>query len=218
MTHLAFLGGTGPEGRGLATRFADSGYTVVIGSRNLEKSRIVASKISTKTNSEVVGATNLDAANKGDIIFITVPYEAQKNLLNTVEISLKDKIVVSTVSPIRMRKDAELIKVREGSAAEQAQRLLPHSKIVAAFHHVSATHLLKRMHILSGDVIVSSNYPSAKDTIIQLAKNIPTLRAIDGGMLQNARYLESLTPLLINLNRSYKVNPSFNFHFSMNDV
>ena len=83
MPHLAFIGGTGPEGRGLATRLADSGYTVVIGSRNLEKSRIVASKISTKTNSEVVGATNLDAANKGDIIFITVPYEAQKNLLNT---------------------------------------------------------------------------------------------------------------------------------------
>ena len=208
MTHLAFLGGTGPEGRGLATRFADSGYTVVIGSRNLEKSRNVASKISTKTNSEVVGATNLDAANTGDIIFITVPYEAQKKLLNTVEISLRDKIVVSTVSPIRMRKDAELIKVREGSAAEQAQRLLPHSKIVAAFHHVSATHLLKRMHILSGDVIVSSNCPSAKDTILQLTKNIPNLRAIDGGMLQNARYLESLTPLLINLNRSYKVNSS----------
>ena len=208
MTHLAFLGGTGPEGRGLATRFADSGYTVVIGSRNLEKSRNVASKISTKTNSEVVGATNLDAANTGDIIFITVPYEAQKKLLNTVEISLRDKIVVSTVSPIRMRKDAELIKVREGSAAEQAQRLLSHSKIVAAFHHVSATHLLKRMHILSGDVIVSSNCPSAKDTILQLTKNIPNLRAIDGGMLQNARYLESLTPLLINLNRSYKVNSS----------
>ena len=208
MAHLAFLGGTGPEGRGLATRFADLEHTIVIGSRNVEKSRNVASKISTTTNSHVLGTTNLDAANQGDIVFITVPYTAQKKLLNAIEVSLRDKIIVSTVSPIRMRRDAELIKVREGSAAEQAQSLLPHSQIVAAFHHVSATHLLKRMHFISGDVIVSSNYPSAKDTIIQLVKNIPNLRAIDGGMLQNARYLESLTPLLININKSYKINSS----------
>ena len=124
---LAFLGGTGAEGTGLAIRLALAGNEIVIGSRNIDKAIEVAEKIKEKTGSaKIVGTSNTKAASMGEVVFITVPYQGQKSLLLHLAPFLKDKVVVSTVVPITKTRDVvESIEIEYGSAAMQTQTLLP---------------------------------------------------------------------------------------------
>lgn len=203
---IGFLGGTGPEGRGLALRFALAGEEVMVGSRDLARAEDAVRRIEGRAAiTGVRAATNARVAQEADTVFVTVPFEAQTSLLEPLAPILAHKVVVSTVAPVAFDQGrATTLPVSEGSAAAQAQRLLPHSQVVAAFQNVSAVDLWAPGRPMEGDVVVCSDYDGAKGEVMALAQRIPNLRAIDGGVLTNARYVEEVTALLLNINRIYK--------------
>lgn len=207
---LGFIGGTGPEGRGLALRFSSAGYPVMIGSRDLSKAREVAEEISAQAQqSEVRGALNLTVAENSKIVFIAVPYAAQRDTLEQLRGALAGKIVVSLVVPLSFSKGkASSLRVPEGSATLQAQSILTDSIIVAAFQNTSANDLLNLDTTIESDVLVCSDDMPAKATIMELAEKIRSVRAVDCGGLENSRYVEDLTALLININRIHHRNSS----------
>lgn len=187
-----------------------AGYAVVIGSREAQRGEETANAlraISPRMNVE--GTDNVQAAQAGEIVFITVPYNAQQPLLEAVAAHLAGKTVIDVVSPITFEKGKPVaLSVPEGSAAEQALKLLPDSHVVAAFHHVSATDLLVPDRKLEGDVMVCGDHGESKAMVMSLVSAIPSLRPIDGGGLANARYVEELTALLLTINRIYKCRAS----------
>ena len=203
---IAFIGGTGPEGLGLALRLAVAGEEVVIGSRRPERAEAAAAWVRERSPSaRVSGARNRDAVADADVVFITGPYEGHGATLSELADALEGKVVVDTVVPVTFEKGRPRpVPVEDGSAAEEAQRLLPHSRLAAAFHTVSAHKLQDKDAAIEGDVLVCGGDPEAKATAMALAEKIPGLRAVDGGRLSNARYVELLTVLLLNLNRVHK--------------
>jgi len=206
---LAFLGGTGPEGKGLALRLALAGEEAIIGSRDAGRAASVAEQLNQLAPSaRVSGADNSDAAARADVVFLTVPYEAQQPLLKQLQEWLVGKVVVNVIAPMRFERGrgASAVPVAAGSASEEAQHLLPQSLVVSAFQTVSAEELQEPSIRMEGDVIVCSDHPQAKAVVTGLAKKIPDLRPVDGGALANSRYVEQITPLLVNINRIYKIH------------
>lgn len=206
---LAFLGGTGPEGRGLALRLALSGEEATIGSRDAARAAAAAAELSILApGAKFSGADNAEAASRADAVFLTVPYDAQSALLEPLKAVLAGKVVVNVIAPMRFErgKGAIAVEVECGSAAQEAQQLLPDSQIVAAFQNVSAEDLQDPSKVMNGDVVVCSDHQGAKSLIMDLAGKIPNLRPIDGGGLANAKYVEQITPLLVNINRIYKIH------------
>ncbi|WP_238694409.1 NADPH-dependent F420 reductase [Nocardioides daphniae] len=136
---IAVLGGTGPQGRGLARRFATAGLSVVIGSRGAEKAEKVAAELAEATGGAVTGAANADAAAAGDIVLVVVPWDGHKELLTELKPVLGGKIVVDCVNPLGFDKQGPFaLQVEEGSATQQAAAILTESTVVGAFHNVSA--------------------------------------------------------------------------------
>ena len=160
---LGFIGGTGPEGRGLATRFALAGEQVLIGSRDLERAEEAARGLSgTVPPDSVRGGLNADIAREADIVFVVVPYSAHQETLEALNEHLAGKIVVDTVAPLAFtRGNCEAVPVAEGSAALQAQATLPESKVVAALQTISAQELLAPEKSIDSDVAVGTFYPPA---------------------------------------------------------
>lgn len=205
---IGFLGGTGPEGRSLALRLAMVGEEVAIGSRDAERAREMAQKVEARGESiRVVGGENTEIVGMSDVIFITVPYEGQAALLGALAPSLAGKLIVDTVAPVSFQ-DGKIraFDVPKGSAAEEAQSLLPNSQVVAAFQNVSAVDLWVPDRVIEGDVVVCSEHQEAKERVMALAERIPDIRAVDGGALANARYVEVVTAMLLNINRIYKAH------------
>ena len=205
---IGFIGGTGPEGKGLALRFAMAGETVSIGSRDAARARDAAAEVaSLRDGLQVSGEINDVVAEESEIVFIAVPYSGHQPTLESLRDSLEGKLVVDVVAPLRFSKGvASAIEVEEGSAARQAQLLLPNSKVVGAFHNLSAEDLMRPDVEIVSDVVVCSDDGQAKSRVMELAESINAVRAIDGGGLQNSRYVEQLTALLININRIYKAH------------
>ena len=203
---IAFLGGTGPEGRGLAMRLAMAGEEVVIGSRDQSRARETAEAIKgLAPHLQISGEENDIAARQGDVVFLTFPYEGQKPTLELVGRHLVGKVVVNVISPLAFSKGrARAIQVEEGSAAVQAQRMLPDSYVAAAFQNLSAEELVIPDRMMEGDVIVCSDHPEAKKRVMDMVLCIPHLRPVDGGGLENATYVEAFTALLVSINRIYK--------------
>jgi NADPH-dependent F420 reductase len=202
---IGFIGGTGEEGMGLAYRFALAGHSCIIGSRSLEKAAGAVAELHEKDASlSIRGATNDDAAAAGDVVVVTTPYNAQAATLPPLAEALRGKTVVSTVVPMAFEGGrASLMRVPEGSAAEQEQALLPHSTVVAAFQNLSARKLLKG-GLLEADVVVCADDAEAKASIMELAQEIEGVRGVDGGALANAALVEGITVLLVSVNRAYK--------------
>ncbi len=206
---LAFLGGTGPEGRGLALRLALAGEEVIIGSRDSARAKETADQlVQLASQAHLEGADNLEAATRTDVVFLTVPYEAQRPLLEQLREPLKGKVVVVVIAPMRFERGrgASAVEVEAGSAAEEAQQLLPDSLVVAAFQNVSAEELQQPDLVMEGDVIICSGHQEAKDLVMNLAEKITHLRPVDGGGLANAKYVEQITTLLVNINRRYRIH------------
>jgi len=203
---LAFLGGTGPEGKGLALRFAMAGEEVVIGSRDAGRAREAAeSLLELAPGSSISGDVN-EAAAAASIIFVTVPYEGQRTLLENLAPVLAGKLVVTAVAPMSFvrGRGAVALEVDDGSAAQEAQNILAESQVVAAFQNISAVKLMDPAVEMEGDVVVCSDHGEAREQVIGLVSKIPKLRGVDGGALSNARYVEQLTTLLVNINRIHK--------------
>ena len=209
---LAFLGGTGPEGRGLALRLAAAGEQVVIGSRVAERAASVAGELATlgglPSGDSISGVENSAAAAQAEVVFLPVPYEAQRPLLEHLGRLLSGKVVVNVISPMKFErgKGASAVAALAGSAAQEAQQLVPQAQVVAAFQTVSAEDLQQPDKLMQGDVIVCSDHPEAKKLVMGLVEKIPDLRPIDGGALANSKYVEQMTPLLVNINRIYKIH------------
>lgn len=211
---LGFLGGTGPEGSGLALRLVLSGEQVIIGSRDAARAEETARGLNALAHlpeaySEVHSGLNEEAARSADMVFIAVPFPAQRALLESLKNHLDGKVVVDTVVPVTYSKGRfSTAVVEEGSAALQAQAILPGSRVVAAFQTVSAHDLLDLAKPVEGDVVTCADDEEAKALVMRLAERIPSLRAIDGGGLENSHYVEGITALLLNINRIYKSRSS----------
>ena len=207
---LGLIGGTGPEGRGLALRFALAGEDVLIGSRDVDRAEQAACRIrSYEVKGSVDGALNIDAACRADIVLVAVPYEGHRDTLTALRGTLAGKLVVDVAAPLVVERGrARAVPVEEGSAALQARSILPDSTVAAAFQTISARDLLVPDRAIDSDVIVCADDGGAKSTVMGLVEKIDRLRAVDGGGLENARYVEDFTALLLNINRIYKAHSS----------
>lgn len=207
---VAVLGGTGPQGRGLAYRLADSGHQVIIGSRSAERATDIAEQLQVRLVHDVnlSGATNEVAATKADIVIVAVPYDAHDDLVASLETQLLGKVVISCVNPLGFDRQGPFgLDVPGGSAAETAQQLLPGSTVIGAFHHLSAVTLLDENATLEHeDVLVCGDDADAKQQVIDLAASVIGRPGIDAGALRLARQLEPLTAVIISVNKRYKVH------------
>jgi NADPH-dependent F420 reductase len=201
---LAVLGGTGEQGRGLARRFALAGNRVVLGSRSAERAAAAADGLPGR----VEGLSNEQAAREGDVVVVAVPWEGHRELLESLAPALEGKLVVDCVNPLGFDKQgAYALPVEEGSAAQQAAAVLPGSRVVAAFHHVSAVLLLdEAVDTLDTDVLVLGDDREATDLVQAVVALIPGMRGVYGGRLRNAHQVEALTANLISVNRRYKAH------------
>ncbi len=201
---IGILGGTGDQGRGLARRFALAGHPVIIGSRSHERAHAAAQEI----GNHVRGLANAEAAREASVVIAAVPWEGHGELLSGLVTELAGKIVVDCVNPLGFdQRGAYPLKVTEGSAAEQAAALLPGSRVVAAFHHVSAVLLLDpEIDTIDLDVLVLGDDREATDLVQALAARIPGVRGIYAGRLRNCGQVEALTANLVSINRRYKAH------------
>ncbi len=207
---IAVLGGTGPEGFGLALRWARSGESVIIGSRDPSRAREAAAKIQAAVGNtaRVSGEENSAACAAADLLVLTIPFEGHCALLKQIRSVIRPgSIVIDTTVPLAASvggRATRTLGIWEGSAAQQAAELVPQGvSVVAAFHNTSAD-ILNGDAAVDCDVIVCSDDAEASKTVRALAAKIPGVRAIDGGKLENARILEQITALLIGLNIRHK--------------
>jgi NADPH-dependent F420 reductase len=201
---IGILGGTGEQGRGLARRFALAGNPVIIGSRSHDRAQGVAREIGDGAR----GLANRDCARAADVVIAAVPWEGHGELLSGLAAELVGKIVVDCVNPLGFdKRGAYPLPVAEGSAAQQAAALLPESRVVAAFHHVSAVLLLDpEIETIDCDVLVLGDDRYATDTVQALAARIPGVRGVYAGRLRNCGQIEALTANLVSINRRYKAH------------
>ena len=200
---IAVLGGTGDQGLGLAYRWASNGLSVMIGSRQPERAHEAALQV----GHGVVGGSNDDVAAQCDIAVVAVPWAGHGPLLASLAGPLAGKVVIDCVNPLGFDKQGAFgLEVPEGSAAQQAQALLPDSVVVGAFHHVSAVLLLDRdrEQVDPMDILVLGDNRAATEAVQALADRIPGLRGVYGGRLRNCGQVEAFTANLISINRRYK--------------
>lgn len=205
MLTIGILGGTGPQGRGLARRLAEAGHPIVLGSRSVERAAQTAESIGVDG---VTGGSN-EAAAAADLVIVTVPYDGHADLLTSLAGQLAGKIVVDCVNPLGFDKHGPYaLAVADGSAAQEAQRILPDSTVVAAFHHLSAVRLEDpEVQRFDEDVLVLGEDRDAVGTVIELAAAaLPGGRGVFAGRLRNAHQVEALTANLIAVNRRYKTH------------
>jgi len=209
---IGILGGTGPEGSGLALRWAASGEHVTIGSRDAQRAEETAKTLRTRLgpNAKLDGAENASVVAQCEIIVITVPFSGQAALLKQLRPNWKPgQIVIDTTVPLAASvggAPSRMLSVWQGSAAQQARELIPAGiAVAAAFHNLSAE-LLAHDGPADCDILVCSDDDEAKRAASELAAKIPGARALNGGKLENARIVESITALLIGLNLRYKVH------------
>lgn len=202
---IGFIGGTGPEGKGLAARFARAGLDVIIGSRSAERGQEAADDVLGTSGGSIRGATNEDAARQADVIVVTIPYSGLADTLSGLVDAIGDKLVVSAVVPLQFAKGrVTMLAVADGSASEEAQRILPAAKVVGAYHNLAAGHLIDVDHAMEGDVLICGDDPEAVRQVIWLSEQIRDLRGVNCGPLSSSHYIEGVTALLININRNYK--------------
>lgn len=202
---IAVVGGTGKEGQGLALGWAQAGQEVIIGSRTLERATQAAEGINrTVGRSAATAMLNRDAAAAGEIVVLTVPYDAHEKTLLDIRLAVQGKILVDVTVPIDPEKPRRLRIPPGGSATEEAQALLgPETRVVAAFQNISYTHLA-RGRAIACDVLVCGDDAPARRKAIELA-GLLGLRGLDAGPSRNARVVEGLTVVLMDINRRYQV-------------
>jgi NADPH-dependent F420 reductase len=209
---VGILGGTGPQGRGLAYRFARGGLAVRIGSRIAERGEQAAAELATLpgvTPGTLSGGSNEYASDAGvGVVVVAVPWEAHGSTLRALAPGLVGKIVVDCVNPLGFDgRGPHALPVPEGSAAQQAEALLPQSRVCAAFHHVSATLLADpAVEQIDLDVLVLGDDREAAAVVQAIAQRVAGMRGVWAGRLRNAGQVEALTANLIAINKRYKVH------------
>jgi NADPH-dependent F420 reductase len=204
---LAIIGGTGAQGSALAKRWANAGYTVLIGSRSADSAIAAATALNSELNSTLVqGMDNTAAARQGDIIVLTVPYTAHASTLTDLKPYLEGKIVVDCTVPLQPPHVMRVRLPRAGSAAMEAQALLGEGvRVVSAFQNVAAERLADLSANINCDVLVTGNDKDARETVVHLAA-AAGMTAYHAGRLENAAAAEALTSILIFMNKHYKAH------------
>ena len=204
---IAVIGGTGALGGGLALRWAQSGHCVVIGSRSELKAIDAAEAISSSVgNDSVAGKSNLAAAAAADIVVLTVPFAHHRQTLDEIRVAVQGKIVVDTTVPLVPPKVARVQLSDEWPIARTTQQTLGESvRVVSAFHNVAAAHLRDGIGDDEGDVLVFGNDTDAREIVVELADALG-LKAWHAGSIDNSVVGESLTSVLIFLNKRYKID------------
>ncbi len=210
---IAIIGGTGDQGLGLALRFVMAGEDVIVGSRDIKKAETAVDLMKDILSSEdlpnLTAMTNQDAASKGDIIILTVPLQAQMVTLKSIKDNLSGEIFVDATSPLEGclgGKPTRYVDLWEGSAAERSAEFLgDNAVVVSAFCNISASSLTTVDENVECDCLVSGDDHESNLIVMELAEKISGVKAIECGALENARIVEKLTPLLINLNIRNKV-------------
>jgi NADPH-dependent F420 reductase len=203
---IAVIGGTGNLGTGLALRLARTGYRVVIGSRQADKAVTAAQDVTARAGRRVQGMPNAAAAAVADIAILTVPFAHHRPTLESVREAVQGKIFVDATVPLVPPKVMRVQLPPEGAAAVQAQQLLGENvRVVSAFQNVAAAHLQEGGDHAEGDVLVCGNDPAARQAVIGLAEAMG-LHAWHAGPIENSAVAESLTSVLIFMNRFYKID------------
>lgn len=209
---IAILGGTGPEGSGLAARWAAAGEHIIIGSRDANRAAETAKLLCAQlgATAQIDGTENASAVEQCEIVVLTVPFSGHAALLKQLKPHWKPgQILIDTTVPLAAAvggAPSRMLSVWQGSAAQQTRELVPASvAVAAAFHNLSAK-LLAKEGPVECDILVCSDDDEAKRVTSELAAKIPGARAPNGGKLENARIVESITALLIGLNVRYKVH------------
>jgi len=209
---IAILGGTGDIGEGLALRLSDK-HEILIGSRD-EIRAIEAVDHYNKLlkdrglKGEIKGMSNLEAARKAEVIVLAVKFEYVIQTLQGIANELDGKIIVSPIVPMSKQKLCAYVPPEQGSAAKHICSVLPPDiKVVVAFQTLPAPRLANLDDPLGFDVIVCSDYEDAKKTVMGLVSDLGNVRPMDGGGLEEAKLVEALTPLLINLAIKNKMKP-----------
>ena len=202
---IAILGGTGPEGAGLALRWGAAGYPIIIGSRDATRAAMTAHEVRDKVaGSNISGAVNREAAEQAQIVVLSVPFEGQSRILADVAPALQGKLLITAVVPLDPQAKRRAPNWPDGPAAVQAQKQVGEGvKVVAAFQNVGAHQLQDPNTEVDCDVLVCGDDRAAKDQVVALA-HAGGMRAWDAGPLANALVVEGMTALLININIRYK--------------
>ena len=209
---VAIIGGTGPQGLGIAKRFAIEGVEIIVGSRKEEKALTIVEETIEELKDydlNIVGMANEDAAKAGDILILTVPLAAQKPTLESIKEFCNDKIILDATVPLETAiggKPFRFVDLMEGSAAERTEKILEGTgaKVICAFCNISNSHLSNIPNEIDCDCLIAGNDKEAKEVASELINKIPGIQAIDCGILEKSRIIEKITPLLIGLNIKYK--------------
>jgi NADPH-dependent F420 reductase len=214
---VPIIGGTGSLGFGLALRWAAAGLPVIIGSRSAERAEESAGKLRDQLpDAKVEGLENAEAATRADIVVMTVPFRNQsENLTNLKEVLREGQILVDATVPLAAAvsgRATRILGVPQGSAAEQAQEMVPDGvTVVSALHTVSGGKLNDLDHKLDEDVPVMGDKRETKKRVADLIARIDGLRPINAGVLETARLVEGITPLLISVNARHKTHAGIRF-------
>jgi NADPH-dependent F420 reductase len=207
---IAVLGGTGAEGGGLALRWAHAGHEVTIGSRSPEKATAAAEALNRLLpgDGRIRGATNVEAAQAADVVVLTVPPAAQAATAAGVREQLEGKILIDVTAPL-VPPRVDIVQLPNGESVVYAlqRQLGPGVKVVSAFQNASERHLRELEHRVDCDVLVCGDDAKARETVIDLARDIG-LKAWHAGPLANSVAVEALTSVLIAINKRYKVPAS----------
>ena len=210
---ISVIGGTGPQGLGIAKRLAIAGEPVIIGSRKEEKALQIVEETKEELKdyaiAEIKGMANEDAAKEGDVLIITVPLAAQKPTLEGIKEFCNGKIILDATVPLETAiggKPFRFIDLMEGSAAERTAKILDGTgaKVICAFCNISNSHLANIPEDIDCDCLIAGDDKEAKEVASEIINKIPGIRTIDVGILEKARIIEKITPLLIGLNIKYK--------------
>ena len=204
---IAIIGGTGPQGKGLAKRFARAGVDVVIGSRDGQKAEALAGELNAILDGQHLSGCDIETAVQASdgIVILSVPYAAHNATLEQIKPLLADKILVDIVVPLAEGNPKAVAMPPEGSATEAAQSLLGETiPVVGALHNVSAVTLNNLDNPINCDILVCGNDLEAKKQVMALCEKLGT-SAYNAGLAESARCIEAITPILIRLNISKEV-------------
>jgi 8-hydroxy-5-deazaflavin:NADPH oxidoreductase len=205
--HIGVLGGTGPAGRGIATRLAAAGHRVTVGSRDRERASAVVDELRARWGARVAGlepGTNDDAAG-ADLVVLATVWDAAVATAQAHAVQLAGKVVIAMANGLEKRGQQFLpIVPEEGSITAAVQAAAPGAHVVAAFQHVPAASLADLDHPLASDVMVAADDDDARTRVLDLVDGIDGLRALDAGPLANALGIETFAAALLTVNLRHK--------------
>lgn len=207
---VAFVGGTGPAGVGLAARLGRAGVLVAVGSRSPERAAAAREQVlALAPGATVAAGVNEEVVRDAEVVFLTVPPPAQRETVERLAGALAGRIVVSMANPVRVEQGRVLLEPPpEGSMAEEAAALAPGARVVGAFHEIHVGRFARVERPIDADTIVCADDEGAKRVVIDLASRIEGVRPVDGGALANSRHVEAFVAVLVTINLRYRARTS----------